>query len=257
MDIIGYLSLGFIIGGIGTLIGAGGGFILVPLLFYLYPNMLPHKITALSLFAVACNATSGSLTYWAKKQIHLQSAIYFTIASIPGSILGTIVVDYIERRFFILFFAFFIFLLGIFLFRKKTIQKEEADNDFSIDQKRLFFGIIISFFVGFVSTILGIGGGIIHVPLLAEVLKYPVHLATGTSHFILSITTIIATLFNFFNEDLIFFGSNIIPIAFGMLVGAQVGAKYSKNVKGETILKILGMVLILVSFRLVYSFLLF
>ena len=61
--------LGFVIGTYGTLIGAGGGFVLVPILLMLYPNESPEIITSISLAVVFFNAMSGSLAYSRMKRI--------------------------------------------------------------------------------------------------------------------------------------------------------------------------------------------
>ena len=48
-------------------------------------------------------------------------------------------------------------------------------------------GIVLSIFVGFISSLLGVGGGFIHVPALSRLLNFPVHIATATSHFVLAV----------------------------------------------------------------------
>ena len=55
-------------------------------------------------------------------------------------------------------------------------------------------GVVASLFVGYLSSLLGIGGGIIHVPMLVELLNFPVHIATVTSHFILAIMALMGSL---------------------------------------------------------------
>jgi hypothetical protein len=61
MPSLGFFVLGAFVGGFGTLIGAGGGFVLMPLLLFLYPNERPDVLTAISLAVVFVNAASGTL----------------------------------------------------------------------------------------------------------------------------------------------------------------------------------------------------
>src|SRR3989337_4462408 len=82
------LPLGLIVGAFGTLIGAGGGFILVPVLLLLYPNEKTDLITGISLAVVFFNALSGSLAYSRMKRIDYKSGIIFSIATIPGARFG-------------------------------------------------------------------------------------------------------------------------------------------------------------------------
>ena len=60
--------LGLAVGAYGTIIGAGGGFILVPLLLFIFPGYGPEKVTAISLAVVWANATSGSIAYARQRQ---------------------------------------------------------------------------------------------------------------------------------------------------------------------------------------------
>jgi len=78
--------LGLAIGAFGTLIGAGGGFILVPILLIVYPNENTELITSISLAVVFFNALSGSVAYARMKRIDYKSGIIFAVATIPGGI---------------------------------------------------------------------------------------------------------------------------------------------------------------------------
>ncbi|HTN16961.1 MAG TPA: sulfite exporter TauE/SafE family protein, partial [Chitinophagaceae bacterium] len=82
------LCAGFLIGTLGTLIGAGGGFILVPLLLLTHPELSPEVVTAISMGLVACNAISGSLAYARIGRIDYRAGLLFAVFTIPGSILG-------------------------------------------------------------------------------------------------------------------------------------------------------------------------
>ncbi|TMA11893.1 MAG: sulfite exporter TauE/SafE family protein, partial [Deltaproteobacteria bacterium] len=84
------IPVGFVIGAYGTLIGAGGGFVLVPLLLLLYPEEKPEIITSISLAVVFFNALSGSMAYGRLKRIDYRSGIVFSVATIPGAILGAL-----------------------------------------------------------------------------------------------------------------------------------------------------------------------
>src|ERR1700712_1072527 len=86
---------GFVIGTFGTLIGAGGGFILVPLLILSFPGMSPEIITAVSIAVVAVNAISGSVAYAKAKRIDYKAGLLFGICTIPGSIGGVFLTRYI------------------------------------------------------------------------------------------------------------------------------------------------------------------
>src|SRR6266498_1757398 len=88
---------GFIIGALGTLIGAGGGFILVPALILTHHSLSPEIITAVSMALVACNAVSGSVAYARSGRIDYKTGIVFALFTIPGSVLGVLTTQYIPR----------------------------------------------------------------------------------------------------------------------------------------------------------------
>src|SRR5690606_28161458 len=188
-DIYLLVSIGLIIGTLGTLIGAGGGFILVPILMFLYPDDSTETITAISIAAVACNAISGSVAYNRSKRIDYKAGLVFAICTIPGSILGVYTTQFISRNIFDVIFGILLLGLALFLFfkggkkasialptlRKKgwihqtLTDKEGTTYDYAYDLKK---GSILSVFVGYFSPLLGIGGGIIHVPAMVEWLRF-------------------------------------------------------------------------------------
>src|SRR6478735_2986186 len=182
-----FLPLGIFVGTIGTMIGAGGGFILVPLLMMMYPNFSAQQITAISMLCVACNGSSGSIAYLFRRQVHLKTALIFTLASVPGAWLGSSLTRFVDRPTFEMFFAVVLFALGaVIFFRKpKSALRHTEQVNWTPSKRDYVLGFAISLSVGFMAAALGIGGGIVHVPLMAQVLQMPVHLAAGTSHLIL------------------------------------------------------------------------
>jgi uncharacterized membrane protein YfcA len=98
-------------------------------------------------------------------------------------------------------------------------------------------GVAISFFVGYVSSLLGIGGGIIHVPVLIHLLNFPVHIATATSHLILASMAFTGTAVHIVIGGFSHGIQHTIFLAIGVLIGAQLGAQLSKRVHGDWIVR--------------------
>jgi uncharacterized membrane protein YfcA len=115
---------------------------------------------------------------------------------------------------------------------------------------RLPLGIAISFVIGFASSLLGIGGGFIHVPALIAVLGFPVHIATATSQFVLAIMATVGTVTHIAAGDLDGLWPRVIYLAVGAVVGAQAGARLSTRVRGAVIVRVLAAALVLVALRL-------
>lgn len=260
--------LGVAVGGFGTLVGAGGGFLLVPILLLLYPEQDPDTITAMSLFVVFANAASGSAAYARQRRIDFRSGGWFALATLPGSLAGVLVVGYLPRRTFDGLFALVLALIGAYLLVprrgvtpirapltgrgvvRRTIR--DRDGQTFVYSYRFWQGMAISLVVGFVSSLLGIGGGIVHVPAMAVLLHFPVHIATATSHFVLAIMALQATGAHAvtgslgWDEPL----ARAAAIAAGAVGGAQIGARLAPRVHGPAIIRALGAALVIVAARL-------
>jgi hypothetical protein len=259
------IPVGFVIGAFGTLIGAGGGFVLMPVLLVLYPQESPEIITSISLAVVFFNAFSGSWAYARMGRIDYKSGLLFAAAAVPGAILGALNTAYIPRRLFDGVFGLILVAVSVVLLVTKGPSKSPAEharrgqvartlieNDgtvhaYHVDLKR---GVGLSFFVGYISSLLGIGGGIVHVPVLVNLLNFPVHIATATSHFILAIIALAGTIAHIASGSFTHGIRRTICLAIGVLVGAQVGALLSSRVHGKWIIRGLAIALGFVGIRI-------
>ncbi|MBK6661910.1 MAG: sulfite exporter TauE/SafE family protein [Thermoflexaceae bacterium] len=270
LELLLLVPLGVAVGAFGTLVGAGGGFVLVPVLLLLYPDRDPETITSMSLFVVWANATSGTLAYVRQRRVDYFSGIWFAIGTLPGAVAGALIVGYIPRRAFNIIFAAVLILLGLFLFfrsqstairaplqGKGVVHRRITDANGStfMYSYRLWQGVAISTAVGFMSSLLGIGGGVVHVPVMATVLHFPVHIAAATSHFVLAFMALegtgvhLATGALGWDQAL----AQASAIALGAIPGAQIGARLSHRLHGGIIIRALAAALILVGVRLAFA----
>lgn len=271
MDTILLLALaGFVIGTFGTLIGAGGGFILVPLLILFYHELSPESITGISIAVVAVNAISGSVAYAKSGRIDYKAGTVFALYTIPGAVLGVLTVQYIPQKVFNIVFGILLIALAGYLFYKNKnsaaqnivgaetgkglTHRELTDNSgnrysYGYNQKH---GIVISIFVGYLSPLLGIGGGIIHVPAMVNWLQFPVYVATATSHYILAVMSTVSVVVHAingtYNDPAVI--KMIGALAVGVIPGAQLGAYLSHRIKSHVIIRVLASCLILVGIRI-------
>lgn len=262
------ISFGSFVGTIGTLIGAGGGFIMMPFLLLFYPEDSTETLTAISLAIVFANAFSGTIAYAWKGRVDFKSVIIFSIASAPGAILGSYATSLIPLKTFELGFGILMILIASYLLL--SLAKEKPLSAVPLTSKypkrilidryghryeisyHLWSGVAVSVVVGFVSSLLGIGGGVIHVPALVNVLSFPAHIATATSHGVLAFTALLGTLVHIMRGDLASHWIKIFWLTPGVLVGAQVGAHLSNRINGIWIVRLLGLALLSVGIRLVW-----
>ncbi len=257
---------GFFTGAYGTLIGAGGGFVLLPFLLLFYPRENPEILTSISLAVVFFNALSGTEAYAMMKRVDYKSGFLFSLAALPGAVLGALTTAYIPRWLFDGVFGFLMMAASLYLLFPRKSGKigsppvpsrhrlsrhlVEADGTEHTYVYNPFTGIGVSFMVGFFSSLLGIGGGIIHVPVLVYLLHFPVHLATATSHFILANMALTGTLTHILTGTFTHGVHRTVFLSLGVLFGAQLGAYLSNRIQGSWIMRSLALALGLVGIRI-------
>jgi len=258
---VGNLLLGLAVGALGTLIGAGGGFILVPVLLLLHPGESPEAIATLSLAVIFFNAFSGTLAYARMRRIDYRAGVVFSLATVPGAAVGAYATEFLARGTFNAIMGIVLLCVAAALLRWPVVPGRKSDRQSAAGSApeatgpphprrySLTIGMAISLVVGFVSSLLGIGGGIIHVPALVYVLGFPVHVATATSHFILAVMALVGTLVHLFLGQFTQ-AYELLPLAIGVILGAQLGASVSRRVHGRWIVRVLGAALAIVGIRL-------
>lgn len=267
--------VGFGVGIYGTLVGAGGGFIMVPIfLIVLGSGITPAQATATSLAVVFFNAVSGSVSYLRQGRVDVRTALIFGVATFPGAIIGTLVSRYFANRPFYIAFGLLLIAIAVFLNVRPDPKKAKIET---LDEAaapalpwgwvartiterggkttRFAFnmvgGIALSFGIGFISSIFGVGGGIIHVPAMVFLFNFPPHIATATSILALLLSSGVSTVSNVLQENvrwLIMLG-----LTLGVIPGAQVGAALSQRIGGVAILRTLSFALALAGLRLLFK----
>jgi uncharacterized membrane protein YfcA len=254
-------NTGVLIGIIGTLIGAGGGFIHVPVLIIFY-GFTPQHAIGTSMAVVMMNAISGTFSYVAQKRIDYEIAIKFAVAASPGVFIGALLSQFFNISSFSIIFSLLLIILSYYLFsgkefsivRTKVAQapktrylKDATGEEFTYAPD-MSVGFSASTLIGIFSGLFGIGGGIIHVPLMYSALGIPVHVATATSHCILAITS--------FLGSIVFVGLGYVDLDYavllgiGTIIGASYGAMLSLKTRPYIIKKVIAVCLLLLALRL-------
>jgi uncharacterized membrane protein YfcA len=261
------VALGFAVGAFGTLVGSGGGFILTPVLLIAYPRAKPDLITAISLVVVFFNALSGSFAYRRQRRIDYRSGLQFAAAALPGSVAGALVVGLVPTRPFDAIIGVVLAGLAVLVLRGEpgelapraraaATPRSITDSDgvtynYAVPIRR---GILYSIGVGFVSSFLGIGGGVLHVPLMVTQLGFPVHIATATSHFVLTFMALTGSITHVISGT---FAGGIglrraAALSVGVIAGAQLGARLSRRFSGTLIRRVLGVALLGIAVRVAW-----
>jgi uncharacterized membrane protein YfcA len=262
------------VGTYGTLVGAGGGFIMVPIVLFFIPGISPAEAAGTSLAVVFFNALSGTASYIRQGRVDFWTGNRFALATVPGSIVGAYISNlFSSRPFYVVFGLFLITIAGFLTLRPdpriavhaslmpgetrslprfwvvRTVTDRDGERfEFAYN---FWGGMALSFAVGFLSSILGIGGGIIHVPALVFLFNFPAHVATATSHYILVISALVGALSHFAAGDIRW--TPMIGLAIGVIPGAQIGARLSRRLHGKWIIRGLAFALAVVGLRLLFK----
>jgi uncharacterized membrane protein YfcA len=259
------IPLGLAVGAYGTLIGAGGGFILVPILLLLYPHEAPKIIASVSLAVVFFNTASGSWAYARMGRIDYRAAVVFALATVPGAIAGAMTTGIVPRRLFDALLGALMLILAGYLGLRPQGEAPSSDAPDSVERHartndggrpgvgrgyQYSVGALLSLGVGYISALLGIGGGVVHVPALVRILRFPVHTAAATSHLIVAVMALAGTTVHIVSGSFQHGVRRTIALSIGVVLGAQIGALLSGRLRGVWIMRGLALGLLVLGLRL-------
>jgi hypothetical protein len=112
-------------------------------------------------------------------------------------------------------------------------------------------GTTITFFVGFLASMLGVGGGIFTVPAFVLLLGIPIQVASATSQFMLVGTSLVASITNVLEGDLQGWWTAAIALSIGSLAGGQIGPRIAQKFGSVWLSRALSAGLLLVAVRLI------
>lgn len=272
MDVLVWLLItGAVAGILGAMVGVGGGFVAVPIMTMFF-GLSPQLIVGTSLTMTFFTALSSLLFLWRQGRIDLQTGWRFAAATVPGAVLGSQAASYFSDRSFQIAFGCLMLAVSLLMwYRREPGSFAPPKGLEDVPKKRgsitriivdaagiefryhfnLYLGIGLSLAVGFISSIMGIGGGIIHVPLLVLALRFPPHLAASTSLFVLGWSSLVGSITHFLlgHTDLRYAAA----LALGGLLGAQVGIRIASRLPGVLMVRIFSLMMAAVGIRLIFS----
>ena len=229
-------------GVLGSLVGVGGGIIVVPALSLLLGVDIRHAIAA-SIISVIATSSGAASAYVRERITNIRLAMLLEIATAAGALTGAFLAAYISGRWlFILFGVILSYTSWSMLQKKKTAstvlpRDPMADSlrlhgsyhdralgqDVSYRVARTKLGLAVSYVAGTVSGLLGIGGGVLKVPVMNLAMGIPIKVCTATSNFMIGVTAAPSAAVYFMRGDVQPFVAA--PVAVGVLLGAKLGSR--------------------------------
>ncbi len=238
IDQLWFILLGLVAGVLGSMIGLGGGIIIVPVLTFL--GFPPTLAASNSLFAALSNATASTISYSRQKRIDYSLGIKLGLLSIPGTILGAVISTDTAPDIFKILFGFVLIASAMYIFLRKKIETRKK----TISKQIIVFAIGASFFAGIISSFFGIGGGVVFVPLMVVGMGLTMKKAAPTSQMILLFASLSGVIVHSVLGHPDFLQAGLLAI--GSFVGGLTGARLSIDIK-ERYLQILVSVVILIA----------
>lgn len=252
--------IGSLAGFAGAIVGLGGGFVMIPFLIFLY-KLSPQLIIGTSMAVLFVNSISSSIAYSKQGRVDFRSGAWFALMMVPGSVIGALLAELFTSKLFFVVFGLFLISISLSLLLKPnqpvtkflapTVTRHfvDAKGETYTYSFHRGFGMTVSFFTGFLSSLLGIGGGSILVPTMVLLLTFPPHIAAATSMFTIMLSAFVGTLSHIAlgNVDWIL----VLFLAPGAFLGGQLGARVAASLPAKTLLRILAITLIIVGIRLV------
>ncbi|HGS8256769.1 TPA: sulfite exporter TauE/SafE family protein [Legionella pneumophila] len=249
-------SLAMMMGMTLGLIGAGGSILAVPILVYFF-GVKPVIATGYSLLIVGCTALVGVSSYWKNDTVHFKKAVAFAIPAmisvlftrliiipgIPETIMGLG-----KDRFIMIIFSILMLVAAISML-KPVDKMSELSSEASVQPHRIIIGSSI---VGFLTGMVGAGGGFLIIPSLIAIFKFNIKEAIGTSLTVITINSLVG-----FNGDLakgipmdwLLLGAFLSMTIIGVLIGAALG----KRINGNHLKKSFAIFLVILSVAIIFN----
>jgi len=263
--------VGAAVGVIGTLVGAGGGFLVVPILV-LGLSVQPSLAAGTSLVVVTANAVVGTAAHGLRGRVDWPAGLFLAVASYPGSLLGAWLGPRIRADLLTLGFGVLLILLALWMaYRIFQESRQEAATaeprrpaphgpirmirrlplprgksyTFTFDIPIAVAGSLV---IGLLGGLLGIGGGPLLVPFLIFGLNYPAHVAAATSQLNIALTSFGAALVYLLQGSLI--PSYAVALSAGVIVGSPLGAWLATRIKARILVWMMAGILLFLGLRL-------
>ena len=264
--------IGMVVGALSGLFGVGGGFLMTPLLIFL--GIPPVVAVGSEAPHVLASSVSGVIAHWRKKNVDFKMGFFLLSGGVIGSTLGVNLfkllktygqIDIVIQFLFIIFLGF----IGIsmaFESAKTTIKNYRTTSairtklhqhswihglpfKLRFHRSKLYISaippILIGFFVGVLSAMMGVGGGFIMIPAMVYILGMSTNVVVGTSLFQIIFVTANSTFFQSYLNQTVDIVLSALMIL-GGVIGAQIGVRIGSHLKAEYLRGILAILVLLV-----------
>lgn len=235
------LGISYAAGLLGSLVGVGGGIIVVPALTLLLGVSIQKAIAA-SIISVIATSSGAAASYVSERITNMRLGMVLEVATVSGALTGAYLAAVVSGRWLFMTFALVLFYTVWTMLRPKGHRVEPAPDrladrlglhgsffdrslgqqvDYRVSKTKL--GFAVSYVAGVASGLLGIGGGVLKVPVMNLAMGIPIKVCTATSNFMIGVTAATSAAVYLIRGEVLPFVAA--PVAVGVLLGARTGAR--------------------------------
>lgn len=258
-------------GGIGSMLGLGGGIIIVPALTLLFGVEI-HYAVAASAVSIIATSTGASVAYLKDRLTNTRVAMLLQVGTTVGALTGALVAAMMDSRYLFILFGVLMSYSAYSMYRaRKTELPEEVEADSLSRRLRLagayydqvlgrevaynvthtLPGVSLMYVSGALAGMLGIGGGAFKVLAMDQVMRMPIKVSTATSNFMIGVTACASSLIYFLQGQIQ--PAIAGPVALGVLAGSLIGTRLMVRMKGSTLRVVFVPVLVIVAVQMIWK----
>ena len=259
------VTVGFAIGTYATAIGAGGGFLIAPLLLIRYPNADPVAVTTASLTVVFVSAVSSTAVMARERLVDVKVVAALAAIAIPSALLGGLVTDYVPRAAFAIGFAVLLGAIGAYLIWRPVAgivaparrawrrQHVDAEGNQYLYRIPIVSSIAPNVGAAFLGALAGIGGGPIGVPIMTRVMRIPHPIATTSMHALIIVQSSIVVGMHLWLGHAVGPMEAVPWLALGGVIGSPVGRLVRRRLGEGPLTRALAVGLFFIALRTAWS----
>lgn len=265
------LSLGLIAvaaGLLGSLVGLGGGIIIVPVLTLLYGIDIRLAIGA-SIVSVIATSSGAAAAYVRDRMANIRTGMFLEVGTTVGAISGAFLTTILPTRMlFIIFAATLAYVAFTMLTTKRDATILATSDDLIANRLRLHgsyydkaehrtitykvigtkIGLVCMYIAGVVSALLGVGSGALKVPAMDLAMHLPIKVSTATSNFMIGVTAAASAGVYLARGQINPFIAA--PVALGVLIGAIIGSRLLGRIMPKSVQTLFVIILIVISLEM-------
>lgn len=256
----GLIVMGVAAGILGALFGLGGGIIFVPVLMLVF-GLAPTEAVAISLIGIIAGSVGASTVFVDRGQSNVRLGLLLEITTAAGAIIGAFVATYLEEWILMVLFAIIAYASAFRMIKspEKVVEPAEGSESryaFDYDDEasgetvryevqNVKGGMVLCTAAGMISSMTGVGGGTIKVPLMNMYMHVPIKAASATSSYMIGITAFSGAITYFLGGQVLL--EYAAGVAIGAFLGALAGSYLSRRIQARHLRKYFSVVVFFMS----------